>query len=499
MSLDALVAVAAGRWPDRIALADDRGFLTWAALDAQVGARAAALRRAGVTAGDRVALYTPRDRDAVVWCHALLRLGAAVAPLDPAAPTARARVLVDDLDPALVVADAKRAADLAAAGCASPVAQAGSDAAAPLPTARRSTLGPSPGLAYVLFTSGSTGTPKGVALGRAAVEAFVDWSADAFALGPEDRVAAHAPLHFDLSHFELLATARAGARVELAASELDAFPAATLRRWSTAGVTAVYVTPTRLAQLAARGAPERWDLSALRRVLFAGEVMPPSVLRRWMTLLPAARFANLFGPTETNVCTWYAVDAPPTNDASVPIGRAVPHLRLSVRDACFAEADEGELWASGTGVMDGYWRRPDLDAERFRTLPDGTRAFGTGDLVRRVGPLLHFAGRRDEQRKRRGVRVEPGEIDAALRRHPDVADVAVVARDLPDGGVELLAFVVPIDGAVDAGALWSHVERELPRDLHPDGIDLWAEIPRTSTGKTDRATALALHAERHRP
>jgi amino acid adenylation domain-containing protein len=350
-------------------------------------------------------------------------------------------------------------------------------------------------LAYILYTSGSTGEPKGVVHTHRNALAFVEWAGDTFEVTAADRLANHAPFHFDLSTFDLFAGARAGASVYPLPPRIAAFPAAVARAWSEQRLTVWYCTPSTLVLLLQHGGLASQDLSALRVLLFAGEVMPVKHLRTLMSLAPGARFANLYGPTETNVCTWYEVPGPPGDDAPLPIGRPCCNDEALVLDEQLRPVPDGgvgELWVRGATVMQGYWGRPDRSALALQTLevaPGITdRAYRTGDLVRRrPDGNLEFLGRRDHQVKTRGYRVELGEIETTLLRHPAVAEAVVLA--IPDEEVthRLKAAVVPKAGAApDEADLKQHCAHTLPRYMVPERVEVLAALPRTSSGKVDR-------------
>jgi acyl-coenzyme A synthetase/AMP-(fatty) acid ligase len=324
---------------------------------------------------------------------------------------------------------------------------------------------------------------------------FTDWAAETFALSPGDRVANQAPFHFDLSTFDLFASARAGASMHPVSPRIAAFPAAVAKTWSQDRLSVWYCTPSSLVLMLTRGGLEKHDLSALRVLIFAGEVFPNKYLRQLMALVPQARYVNLYGPTETNVCTWYDVTSPPEGDAPVPIGRACPFDEALVLDDALRPVPAGgvgELWIRGASVMQGYWGRPERTALSLQTveLAPGIHdhAYRTGDLVReRPDGELEFLGRRDHQVKTRGYRVELGEIETRLAAHPAVDEVVVVA--VPDDEVSnrLKAVVVLKVGAqVTADQLKQHCAATLPRYMVPEILEFLAALPRTSSGKVDR-------------
>ena len=261
-----------------------------------------------------------------------------------------------------------------------------------------------------------------------------------FSVSADDRLSSHAPLHFDLSTFDLFAAALAGAPVVLVPPETSLFPAAVRRFIELNEITIWYSVPSILSMLAARGGLSPGDLPRLRRILFAGEVFPTKYLRRLMELLPHVRFANLYGPTETNVCTWYEVPTLPEEmTEAIPIGKAIAGVEV------FAVTEAGAVGRPRRGRESSTCRgRPSCRAtgpirsgpracsSRTRAeAPAPQRAYRTGDLVQEMEDgNYRFLGRRDTQIKSRGYRVELGDVEAALYAHPAVDECAVVA--VPD-------------------------------------------------------------------
>jgi acyl-CoA synthetase (AMP-forming)/AMP-acid ligase II len=267
------------------------------------------------------------------------------------------------------------------------------------------------------------------------------------------------------------------------------------RQWCSDRLTVWYATPSTLVLMLTRGGLEDLDLGALRVLLFAGEVFPVKYLRELMRLAPRARYANLYGPTETNVCTWLEVAKPPEDDRPLPIGKACPYDEVLVLDESLKPVPTGaagELWVRGATVMRGYWGRPERTALALQPIeiaPGVTDlAYRTGDLVRVQGDgNLEFLGRRDHQVKTRGYRVELGEIETVLHRHPAVDEAVVLA--IPDDEVthRLRAVVVTKSGvALDEAALRQHCAESLPRYMVPEAIEFRRQLPRTSSGKVDR-------------
>lgn len=495
MSLSAVLTEGLLRGAGRVALVERERRASYGELAASSDGVAAVLVAAGVRRGDRVAIYSRKSIESVAAIYGALKAGAAYVPLDPLDPPERTRGKIADCAPnAVLCAPSLR-------GRLSPALR-GTRARVLDLTARAENRSPvvriRPGdPAYLLYTSGSTGRPKAVVVSHAAARNFVDWSVGRFRLSPRDALAACAPFHFDLSVFDLFGGAKAGARVVLVPEELWAFPRELASLVIREKVTVWYSAPSALVRLTAPGGLRPGSRHSLRAVLFAGEVFPPKHLRALAAAAPAAALYNLYGPTETNVCAMHRVSRVPADGGSVPIGRACAGSLLRVIDddgRRVRNGGEGTLFAAGPGLMTGYWgrRATRKGGPRTRRMPGDRRArpwYDTGDRVRvtRNGTMT-FLGRRDHLVKVRGHRVSLSEVEAALLRCPGVEEAVALVRPGADG-----ATLAALVRSGPRGARVDHASRHLPIYMVPRPIIVSRDpLPRTSTGKIDRAAASRL-------
>ncbi|MFT7866116.1 MULTISPECIES: non-ribosomal peptide synthetase [Amycolatopsis] len=440
LTVPELFAAQVARTPGHPALVFEDDELTYAELDAVSNRLARVLAARGAGPERVVALALPRSTHLVTAILAVLKAGAAYLPLDPGYPADRIAFMLEDADPALVLA----VADTAVEGALlldDPGTLAGvSDE--PLEV----TLRPE-NPAYVIYTSGSTGRPKGVVVPHAGIVNRLLWMQDAYGLTDGDRVLQKTPSSFDVSVWEFLWPLLTGATEVLARPDGHKDPAYLARLIRDRGITTVHFVPSMLQVFLQE--PAAGECASLRRVLCSGEALPPDAVAQFHQVLEA-ELHNLYGPTEASVdvTSWRAS----TQDRSVPIGRPVWNTRTYVLDAALRPVPPGtpgELYLAGVQLARGYLGRAGLTAERFVADPfgaPGTRMYRTGDLARfRPDGVLEFLGRGDEQIKIRGFRVEPGEIAATLSAHDDVAHAVVVAREDRPGDVRLVGYVVPAD------------------------------------------------------
>lgn len=505
------LSASAEREEDAHAVVDADRSLTYGELERRANGLAHLLIENGVSRGDRVGLFLEKSLESLVGIYGILKAGALYVPLDAGAPAARLGYIAADAGlRCLISADAKSSAWVELLTAGAPLETVvvlnaerpleapdglrvlGADDIAEAPTTPPRPAQSADDLAYILYTSGSTGQPKGVMLSHRNALAFVDWAAREFEVAASDRLSSHAPLHFDLSIFDLYAASSVGAAVVLVPPDLSVFPLNLARFIADRRISVWYSVPSILTMLVLRGRLDEVDLSALRTILFAGEVFPTKYLQRLMESLPEVRLANLYGPTETNVCTWYEVPRWEEAPAAIPIGRAIDDVAVFAVDEHgrrVAPGAVGELCVTGPTVMHGYWNDADRTARSLsveRELETERRTYRTGDLARQEqsGDWV-LLGRRDTQIKSRGYRIELGDIEAAINQHPSVIECAAVA--VPDDVVtnRIKAFVAP--DSIDEKELQRFCLERLPRYMVPEVWELRDELPKTSTGKIARS------------
>ncbi|MFG2753360.1 amino acid adenylation domain-containing protein [Streptomyces xanthophaeus] len=501
-------AAQARRTPGRTALSYEEETLTYAGLDARANALAHRLIEAGVTRGGAVGLLLDRSPHLLVAALAVLKCGAAYVPLDPRLPDARVAMIMEDTGARVLLTQEAHAGS-------APVRRqldAGTrvlTADTPVGGYPRTDPGVQVGedeLMYVMFTSGSTGRPKGVGVThRNVVELVTDRCWD---LANHRRMLVHSAIGFDASTYELWVPLLNGGQLVIApgdgtdVAELDH----TVRTYD---VTAAYFTMGLFHIMADEGLD---TLKLLDEVWTGGDVASPSALQRVLDHCPDTVLVHSYGPTETTFASHqqrFPLDRRLLE--GVFLGAALDNTRVHVLDERLRPVPigvPGEMYIAGAQVARGYVGRPGLTAERFVADPfaaDGGRMYRTGDLVHWTpAGELRFIGRADGQIKLRGFRIEPGEIEETLARHPGVGQVAVVVLEDGPGGKRLVAYAVPRAGhGLDEAALLRWAADELPEHMVPSAFVLLDAIPLTVNGKPDRAAlpapAPAVRAAAGRP
>jgi amino acid adenylation domain-containing protein/non-ribosomal peptide synthase protein (TIGR01720 family) len=494
VSVSRLLEAQAARRPQTVAVVCGEEALTYGELHRRANRLAHRLRRVGVVPEATVGVLLERSPAVAVGLLGVLKAGGAYVPLDPALPAERLAWMAEDAGLAALLTD-ERSAEALPVRPSCPVLQldsAGPDllaesAAEPVPWAV------SENLAYVIYTSGSTGRPKGVEVSHRALVNFLASMRERPGLQAADTLLAVTTIAFDIAALEIFLPLAVGARVVLARREEAADGAALARRIAWSGATALQATPATWQTLSSS---TEADFSSLLGMC-GGEAVDPGLAALWVGRTRS--FWNLYGPTETTVwSTRERLD----DSGHVTIGRPIANTRIVLLDRLghpVPSGAAGHLHIGGSGLARGYLHRPELTAERF--VPDplpaepGARLYRTGDLARhRVDGTLEFLGRLDHQVKLRGFRVEPGEIEAALRQHPGVREAAVVLHQRGGGLAErrLHAFVVGSgETPLTAEALRRFLETRLPVYMLPAFWTVLPELPLTPSGKVDRKALAA--------
>lgn len=480
-----LVAARAQRHPDATAVVYRGETLGYAEVERRSDALAAALSQVGVRRGDRVGLFLDRSDRLPTSILAVLKAGAAYVPLDPAYPEERIRLMIDDAAPRAIVVDTHLRDSLPHA-CGAVFVDSAAEGTADT-AARAPRVGPLDA-AYVVYTSGSTGRPKGVVVPHGALTNALQAFASAPGLAAGERVLAITTASFDIAALELLLPLVVGGEVEILPDDVARDPLRLAARLGDGSGLVLQATPATWRALVDSG----WRGSPRLRALCGGEALAEDLA----TALAgrAAEVWNLYGPSETTI--WSLVQKVCGHGETPPIGRPVANTRVYVVDEAGAPLPigaPGELLIGGRGVATCYLGRPALTADRFVADPFGSehggRLYRTGDRVRyRTDGSLSFLGRLDQQVKIRGFRVELGEVEAALRSHPEMRDAVVVATG-EAGGMSLVGYVVPTSpqGPSEQGStLRAHLRRLLPDFMVPSELVLLDRPPLTPNGKIDR-------------
>jgi amino acid adenylation domain-containing protein len=517
-----LFEAQAARAPGAVAVRFEEESLTYAELNARANRLAHHLRGRGVGPEVRVAVLMERSLELVVSLLAVLKAGGAYLPLDPRQPVERLAYMLADSAPAVVLTQRELRDRVEKAGV--PVLEIDADepewADHPATDPAIEALTPAH-LAYVVYTSGSTGRPKGVLGTHRATVNRLAWGWEAYPYGPGEVVAQKTAIGFVDAVAEIFAPLLAGVPLAIIGDDAAREPERLMDALAAQGCTRIVLVPSLLRAML-EAAPELGArLPALRTWVCSGERLDAELCRAFGRAVPDAVLVNLYGSSEVAAdVTCFDTRALGEDDGAVPIGRPIANTRIYVLDGALHPVPAGvpgEVCVGGDGVARGYLARPGLTAERF--VPDpfaarpGARMYRMGDRARwreesaevrecvsaEVNPavphsrtdalthsrtaFLEYLGRLDAQVKVRGVRIEPGEIEAVLRRHPAVEECAVVARTDAAGDTRLVAYVV---GAAEADALRGHVGRSLPDYMVPGAFVSLDALPLTPNGKLDR-------------
>lgn len=502
--LSDILPTTAARVPDRIAFQCRDQSITYRELLTKSRQLARLLRELGVKPGDRVGILSGKTIDLPLAVFGVLAAGAAYVPLDPAAPVARIDSLIADCGIDVLVSESNRLRLLRQLD--HPLrAVIGVSAEADLPCECidwhslerfatddiESSSNPAD-LAYIIYTSGSTGSPKGIMHSHASAMAYVRAGMETYGLVESDRLSNFPPLHFDQSIFDFFSGPLAGACTVLIPEDVMRFPVNLAALIEDEKLTVWYSVPMPLIQMLADGALNGRDLSSVRWILYGGETFPPKYLRRLLHIFSAATISNVYGPAETNQCTFYHFSSEAEIlDQGVPIGPAWKWAKSRVVDPANpngALTQEGELLINSPTMMMGYWggRYPEVFVEVEES--DGLRRYyRTGDFVREgADGSLIFLGRRDRMVKSRGQRVELDEIESAVNSLIEVSEAAVYVEMDSAGALQIVAALIPVVEKLNEKRVLALLRPLLSPAAMPAKIEFVDTFPRTTSGKIDR-------------
>jgi len=461
---------------EAVALQSDGETTTYAQLAGRAEAIAYALTDAGVQTGDPIALLSAgRSHDEAAGLLGVILAGGVVVPIHHGAPRAQIAKMIRTANCRAIVHDEKSAAHVRGIGAPDPPLRIELDdegfVLASLGVVADATAPPSPDIACILHTSGSTGMPKAVPMRWEGIDAFTSWMMKTTQLTPRDRVLRVAELSFDLAWFDHLASFRSGSTLLTMSRRQLSTARSIADQVRVLAPTVVYAVPSFFMKLCA-GWPKHEALpNDLHTICFAGEIFPPSELLALARRSPNARLFNLFGPTETNVCTFHEVDRSSLDgQRETPIGTPTPYA-----DCRLVDPSDPKVLIDGVGTGELIVRGPTALGGECRTR----------DRVRRAEDgLFYFRGRLDRMVKIRGHRVDPSEVEAALCSHPHVRQAAVVANEHPRLGLQLTAFVAA-DNDAEPKSIRAHLSEHLPNYMAPQRLVLRTELPLTKNGKVD--------------
>ncbi|MFI5179480.1 MAG: amino acid adenylation domain-containing protein [Vicinamibacterales bacterium] len=483
------------RTPDADAVVDETTRVSYRELNIRANRLAHYLRTRGAAPETVVGLCLGRSVDLVIALLGILKSGAAYVPLDAHLPAERLSFMVNESAAVLCVTNDALAPGLADALVPMVRVDADRPAIDGMSADNPTRTGTAEDLAYVMFTSGSTGRPKGVAMPHRPLVNLLSWHTRHPRLGHPARTLQFAPVSFDVSFQDIVATWCTGGTVVMVGDDTRRDPMALRRFVDEHAIERLYLPAAALNSLAQVHAASPRPLGRLRDIIAAGEALHVTPeIRRLAADAAGCHLHNHYGPTEAHVVTAHELDGPPeTWPATVPIGRPLSNVHIEIlNDDRRRVAGEmpGELHIGGDCLARGYRGRPDLTAERFVDDPfrPGLRLYRTGDRARwRPDGALEFLGRLDDQVKLSGYRIEPGEIEAVMAECPGVSQAAVLLREDRPGDKRLVGYYVASSaGAVTPGALQAQLRQRLPRYMLPAALVELTALPLSENGKVDR-------------
>jgi amino acid adenylation domain-containing protein len=475
-----LLDSSAEKFPDAIALRFQNQQITYQELKISSDKLQKIFFENHISKGDRVAIYSHKSIEFVIAQFAILKSGAAYLPIDASAPIERNNYIIENCEIKAIILH--KVFYESFKNNFSFVAELENDLL--LVTSNKENLKESPAdLAYILYTSGSTGKPKGVMYSHTSALEFINWSSTTFQPTNEDCFSSHAPFHFDLSIFDLFVSIKHGGKLILIEEHVAKQPLLLAQLISEEKITIWYSTPTILNLLAIYGKMQKYKFDSLRLVLFAGEVFPINQFLNLKEYWNSPEYYNLYGPTETNVCTYYKIPAIVELSKTFPIGKCCEHYKSKVVKI----SDSNELYISGSGIMLGYWQSEELSKQSLTKDENYITWYQTGDIVElnTIGEYV-FKGRIDRMIKRNGYRIELSEIEQALHQHTQIIENAVIATIDEENATIITAFVICKSEEWESVIkMKEYCIKYLPIYMIPNNFIFLKSLPQTASNKID--------------
>lgn len=483
----------AERFPDRIAFADEKREITFGEMQRQAKGIATEILKKSMFKKP-IVIYLDKGIDVPTSFMGVAYSGNFYSPIDTDMPMSRVNKIMEILQPALVITTMKRKDDFQTCGYQGDFLFFESAITAEIQEEKIVSIQQKvidTDLLYVLFTSGSTGVPKGVTITHRSVIDHIDWVVETFSITEEDRFGNQVPFYFDMSILDIYSTMKSGAATYIIPKSLFSYPVLLLEYLKEKKITTIYWVPSAMIMVSRLQALSEVDLSdTLKRVLFAGEVMPSRQLNIWRSYLPNALYANLYGPTElTDTCVYYIVNREFTDEEPIPIG--VPMLNkdiivLDENDELVIEKGSGELCVRGTSLSMGYYNNPEKTKEVFVQNPLNPFVpeiiYRTGDLVEfnEYGEMVYLS-RKDYQIQHMGRRIELGEIEKAVTSLQEISVCCCLYDKISH------QIVLFIEDDIEKGYINHKISNLVPDYMLPNRVVKLDKIPINANGKIDRA------------
>ena len=479
------------KYPNKPSIIDENGPYTFSELRTKALSIAACIQNSlGEKRHQPILVYLPKGKECIAAFMGIVYSGNIYTPTDVRFPFPKVQSIIDVLNPVLYISDKKNAQTLQNNGIASEhifiyedIETSGFDVKKTLSKTIDADL------VYVFFTSGSTGKPKGVTISHRSILDYIDWAAERFAISEQEVIGNQAPFYFDNSTLDIYLCIKTGAQMYIIPENLFAFPLRLVEYINEMKINFVFWVPSVLCNIANNNILNNVKLSYLKKILFAGEVMPNKQLNYWRRQLADSLFANLYGPTEITVdCTYYIVDREFSDEEPLPIGIPCENtdiLLLDNNDIIIEPNIKGEICVRGTSLSLGYWNNPQKTVEVFCQNPLNPhypeKIYRTGDLAHYndKGEIM-FDGRKDFQIKHLGYRIELGEIETTASV---LQSIETVSTEYDNEKQEIVLF---FSGGIDKKEIKTFLLRQLPKYMVPSRYVKLNIFPYNDNGKIDR-------------